>query len=316
MGRLLAVVTVVWDWLAGVICLCYVVSGTKQIRHPSRRHAAQFGCWRELGSHGNMQPTWSRAHSARCGQHDEPEAHRLWECEHNNTIDLPPVPPAARTLGDARTCPIRVLVPAQFLHKFPIPEDTLLFGCKEAATNDTAPRHGEHSLVAFGDGSGGRYASDTRYRRVGTAAIILDFTGAEWSDIEKLSMHSSSSTKRPPHSTTQTKTRPSTSLSPCQGAWRNLHFVGRLDAGAPWGTANDARRRVLGIHSRPHTYSQTPLALRRLFGARFGVPRKPPPFPVWATQEIMGTHRLPRHQQRLIGGSPPRGQTRHGGRRG
>ena len=41
---------------------------------------------------------------ARCGQHDETEAHRLWECEHNNTFDLPPIPPAARTLRDAE-CP-------------------------------------------------------------------------------------------------------------------------------------------------------------------------------------------------------------------
>ena len=129
---------------------------------------------------------------APCGQHDETEAHRLWKCEHDNTIDLPPVPPAAWTLGDAETCRalwVRGLVPAQLLHKSPIPEDTPLFGCEEAATSDIiAPRHGQHTLVAFGDASGGRYASDTRYRRVGTAAIILDFPGAARSDIENLSI--------------------------------------------------------------------------------------------------------------------------------
>ena len=48
------------------------------------------------------------------------------------------------------------------------------------------PRHGERLLVGFGDTSGGRYATDTRYRRVGTAAIIMDFPGTEWSDIENL----------------------------------------------------------------------------------------------------------------------------------
>ena len=109
---------------------------------------------------------------ARCGQHDETEAHPLWECEHNSTLDVPPVPLAARTLGDAETCPA-------LGHKFPIPEDTPLFCCKEAATSDIiSPRHGEHTLVAFGDTSGGRYASDTRCRRVRTAAVILDFPGA------------------------------------------------------------------------------------------------------------------------------------------
>ena len=80
-------------------------------------------------------------------------------------------------------------MPEQFLHKFPIPKDTPLFGCEEPATSDViAPRHGEHTLVAFGDASGGRYASDTRYRRMGTAAIILDFPGDAWSDIENLSL--------------------------------------------------------------------------------------------------------------------------------
>ena len=66
---------------------------------------------------------------ARCHQHHETEAPRLWECEHNSTLNLPPVASAARTLGDAETCPalwIRGLVPAQFFHKFPIFEDTPL----------------------------------------------------------------------------------------------------------------------------------------------------------------------------------------------
>ena len=119
----------------------------------------------------------AQALGVRAQQHHRPHTHFLQ-------------PPGR--LATPRTCPalwMRGLVPAQFLHKFPIPEDTLLFGCKEAATNDiTAPRHGERSSVAFKDASTGRHASDTRHRRVGTAAIILAFTGAEWSDIEKLSM--------------------------------------------------------------------------------------------------------------------------------
>ena len=54
-----------------------------------------------------------------------------------------------------------------------------LYGCKEAATSDIIlPRHGEHTLVAFGDASGGRYATDMRYRLVGTAAIVMAFPGA------------------------------------------------------------------------------------------------------------------------------------------
>ena len=56
---------------------------------------------------------------ARCGQHDETEAHRFWECEHINTIDLPPVPPAARARGDAETCP------ALWIRCLADPEDTL-----------------------------------------------------------------------------------------------------------------------------------------------------------------------------------------------
>ena len=149
---------------------------------------------------------------ARCDQHDETEARRLWECEHNNTIDLPPVPPAARTLGNAETCPalwIRGLVPAQFLHK--IPEDTPLFGCKEAATSDIISRsHGEHTLVASRKAPGGCNASDTRYCRVGTAAIILDFPSAAL----RIYLCSSSSTRRPPHSPTATRTRSSAPIEP------------------------------------------------------------------------------------------------------
>ena len=129
---------------------------------------------------------------ARCGLADETEAHRLWECEHNKSLDLPPMPPAVSTYGDAESCPalwIRGLVPGKFLHYFPAPEETPLFGCKEAATDDViTPRQGEHLLVGFGDASGGRYATDTRYRRVGTAAIIMDFPGNDWTDIEDLSV--------------------------------------------------------------------------------------------------------------------------------
>ena len=63
------------------------------------------------------------------------------------------------------------------------------FGCKEATTSDLiTPRQGECLLVGFGDASGGRYATDARYRRVGTAAIILDFPGNDWTDIEDLSV--------------------------------------------------------------------------------------------------------------------------------
>ena len=137
---------------------------------------------------------FARKHAAHLVEQRTPRRRRTGSGSASTTTPSTshPFPPAARTLGDAETCPalwIRGLVPAQFLHKFPIPEDTLLFGCKEAATNDiTAPRHGERSSVAFGDASTGRHASDTRHRRVGTAAIILAFTGAEWSDIEKLSM--------------------------------------------------------------------------------------------------------------------------------
>ena len=43
-------------------------------------------------------------------------------------------------------------------------------------------------VVGFGDASGGRYSTDSRYRRVGTAAIIMDFPGAELSDIENLTI--------------------------------------------------------------------------------------------------------------------------------
>ena len=129
---------------------------------------------------------------ARCGLADETEAHRLWQCEHNNSLDLPPMPPAISTYGDAESCPalwIRGLVPGQFLHHFPVPEETPLFGCKEAATDDViTPRQGEYLLVGFGDASGGRYATDARYRRVGTAAIIVDFPGNDWTDIEDLSV--------------------------------------------------------------------------------------------------------------------------------
>ena len=89
------------------------------------------------------------------------------------------MPSAPSVYGNAESCPalwIRGLVPGQFLHYFPAPEETPLFGCKEAATSDLiTPRQGEHMLVGFGDASGGRYATDTRYRRVGTAAIIMDF---------------------------------------------------------------------------------------------------------------------------------------------
>ena len=127
---------------------------------------------------------------ARCGLADETQAHRLWECEHNSSLDLPPVLPAPSSYGNAETCPalcIRGLVPGQFLHYFPAPDETPLFGCKEAATSDVITlRQGEHMLVGFGDASADRYATDMRYRRVGTAAIIMDLPGTEWSDIENL----------------------------------------------------------------------------------------------------------------------------------
>ena len=56
---------------------------------------------------------------------------------------------------------------------------------KEAGTSDLiTPRQGEHMFVGLGCASG--YETDTRYQRVGTAAIIMDFPGTEWSDIENL----------------------------------------------------------------------------------------------------------------------------------
>ena len=46
----------------------------------------------------------------------------------------------------------------------------------EAATTDfILPRSDEHVQVGFSEASGGRYASDTRYRRSGTATIMMDF---------------------------------------------------------------------------------------------------------------------------------------------
>ena len=158
----------------------------KPIRYPSRRHAAQFCCWWELGrARKHAAHLVESALCARCGLADETIAHRLWECEHNSSLDLPPMPPAPSLYGNTETCPalwIRGLVPGQFLHKFPAPEVTPLSAMSDLITS----RQGERMLVGFGDASGGHHATDTRHRRVGTAAIIMDFPGTEWSDIENL----------------------------------------------------------------------------------------------------------------------------------
>ena len=56
---------------------------------------------------------------ARCGLADETEAHRLWECEHNSSLDVPPMHPVSRAPGNSETCPalwIRGLVPGHILH--------------------------------------------------------------------------------------------------------------------------------------------------------------------------------------------------------
>ena len=113
-------------------------------------------CWRAAtgSAPANMQPTWSTVRFAHVAA-STTEAHRLWEFKGCSTLDLPLVFPVARMLGDAETGPalwIRGLVPARFLHEFPIPDNTALFGCEEAATSDIiSPRHGERMLVGFGD---------------------------------------------------------------------------------------------------------------------------------------------------------------------
>ena len=220
---------------------------------------------------------------ARCGQHDETEAHRLWERERKNTTHSSSCQDAWRR------------------RNLPGPLDQGL-GARTVPPQDPDP-HGEHT-VAFGNASGGRHASDTRCRRVGTA-------GAAWSDTENMSTQQLLD-KTAPDGDEEEAEHATEPLS------KRLEKAFTMRAGwvsAPRGATNDAKRRVLGLHSRPHTNSQTLIVLRRLFGARFWVSSKPPPFPVWPTQEIMDTYWIPRRQQKLIGGSPPRGQPRHCGGR-
>ena len=79
-------------WLAGVTRQNNVVSGT----HFSNLTPKPQACC----------STWSRAHSASDAASMTRRRHTgSGSYEHNKTIDLPPVPPAARTLGDAETCP-------------------------------------------------------------------------------------------------------------------------------------------------------------------------------------------------------------------
>ena len=97
--------------------------------------------------------------------------------------------------------------------------------------------------------------------------------------------------KRPPPNTISTKKRPSTSLSRCQGASKNLSRY--KQAGCKPSRGHHKRRQEVSSgpsFSPSHTLGDA--------CCTFGVPRKPPPFPVRATQEIIGT---------FIGGSPPRG---------
>ena len=74
----------------------------------------------------SMRPAWWRTPSARAaGWPTRQRRIGLWECEHNKSLDLPPMPPAISTYGNAESCPalwIRGLVPGQFLHYFPVPE--------------------------------------------------------------------------------------------------------------------------------------------------------------------------------------------------
>ena len=145
----------------------------------------------EIGSAlANMQHTLSKAPSAHPA--GSPTRQRRTGCGNANTTVLSTSrhAPSSKSVRQDRDLPDTLdqgLVPGQFLHHFPAPEDTPLFGCKEAAVSDLiTPRQGERMLVGFGETSGGRYASDTRHRRVGTAAIIMDFPGTEWSDIDNL----------------------------------------------------------------------------------------------------------------------------------
>ena len=159
---------------------------------------------------------------ARCGRADETEAHRLWECEHNSSFDLPPMLPAPSLYGNAETCPalwIRGLVPGQYLHYFPAPEYTPLFVCNEAATSDIiTPRQGEHMLVGFGDASGGRYATDTRYRRV------VQLQSSRISQVpsgptSRIFPSSSYSIQQGPRSLAPRRTRRALPPSPCRCAY-------------------------------------------------------------------------------------------------
>ena len=258
---------------------------------PSRRHAAQFGCWRELGPRTETC-IWSRAHSARDAASMTRRRRTGSGCEHNNTIGLPPVPPAATALGDAETCPallIRGLVPAQFLHKFPIP-DTPLFGCGEAATSDIIASHpGERTMVAFVDASGGCYAPDTRHRLVGTAAIILDFPGDAWSDIENMSIQQLlDKTASTQHDFDEEETEHST--EPLSRALRKPSRCGQ--AGCKRSLERRKRRQGASFgpsFSPSHILAYPCCTTPTIWGSCLGFTQTAISFPVQATQETTGT---------------------------
>ena len=114
----------------------------------------------------------------RCGQAEETEFHRYWECPANGCIDQLQSQPSLerRAAANADGNPalwLRGIPPSTWI-KTPPPSDEPVIARFGQFPVAAAPAPCSGPTYGFGDASGGKHTSDPRRRRVGWSMVILN----------------------------------------------------------------------------------------------------------------------------------------------
>ena len=118
---------------------------------------------------------------ACCSQASETDLHRVWTCPSHTHSEDERIKKsqglkqrAVRGIEQFPSFWIRGLIPASWVPVDPSPQTTPVHAMGEVPANGIAiePMPGQW-LEVFGDASGGRYARQRRFRRVGTAMVVL-----------------------------------------------------------------------------------------------------------------------------------------------